>query len=239
MTKQLSFTRFCTDKKDFKGLIDYLLLCTSLAEDVPALLIPLKKTLRRTIKENIEFQHQQPMLNRNKDFDRVFPLDTVEIHSFRTKYDADLKNPIIHYGPNSDEFARSYNALAVTIGRDIYFRNGAYQPENEEGRKTLGHELTHVQQYEQQRITPASDEKILESEAQQIELSEEYNSDKLITVSIDNDFFTFRESEMDEITDEIASDVDQWVKEQEHILSEEAYLVLLCRYQNLLEGGTF
>ena len=32
------------------------------------------------------------------------------------------------------------------LGTDIFFRNGAYRPETEEGRKILAHELTHVAQ---------------------------------------------------------------------------------------------
>ncbi|MEE0999379.1 MAG: DUF4157 domain-containing protein [Treponemataceae bacterium] len=31
-----------------------------------------------------------------------------------------------------------------TLGKDIYFRNKAYKPETEEGRKILAHELTHI-----------------------------------------------------------------------------------------------
>jgi uncharacterized protein DUF4157 len=36
---------------------------------------------------------------------------------------------------------------AVVLGRTIYFRAGAYQPNTQRGAELLGHELTHVSQF--------------------------------------------------------------------------------------------
>jgi Domain of unknown function (DUF4157) len=36
---------------------------------------------------------------------------------------------------------------AVVLGRCVYFRAGAYQPNTKRGAELLGHELTHVSQY--------------------------------------------------------------------------------------------
>lgn len=36
---------------------------------------------------------------------------------------------------------------AVVLGRHIYFRAGAYQPNTKRGAELLGHELTHVSQF--------------------------------------------------------------------------------------------
>jgi hypothetical protein len=36
---------------------------------------------------------------------------------------------------------------AVVLGRRIYFRAGAYQPNTKRGAELLGHELTHVSQF--------------------------------------------------------------------------------------------
>ena len=38
-------------------------------------------------------------------------------------------------GPYADELARSLHTLALVLGTDIFFRNGAYRPETEEGRQ--------------------------------------------------------------------------------------------------------
>ncbi|MDA8219094.1 MAG: DUF4157 domain-containing protein [Dehalococcoidales bacterium] len=52
----------------------------------------------------------------------------------------------IHADAEADSLAREYNAVAFTSGSDIYFREGAYQPETAEGRQLLGHELAHIAQ---------------------------------------------------------------------------------------------
>ncbi|MEM9489870.1 MAG: DUF4157 domain-containing protein [Myxococcota bacterium] len=55
----------------------------------------------------------------------------------------------IHVGPQ----AESIGALAFTRGMDIFFAPGQYQPSSEEGQRLLGHELTHVVQQAQGRVT--------------------------------------------------------------------------------------
>ena len=66
---------------------------------------------------------------------------------------ADLGEVTMVYGPAADEYTRSHHALALVLGTDIFFRNGAYRPETEEGRKILAHELTHVAQSKSGRST--------------------------------------------------------------------------------------
>ncbi len=52
----------------------------------------------------------------------------------------------IHHNQEADYINRSLDALAFTTGKDIYFRQGAYQPDTIQGKKLLAHELTHVVQ---------------------------------------------------------------------------------------------
>ncbi|MCP4137523.1 MAG: DUF4157 domain-containing protein [bacterium] len=52
----------------------------------------------------------------------------------------------IHSGNKADKLARSINAEAFTAGHDIVFAARNYKPETREGKKLLGHELTHVLQ---------------------------------------------------------------------------------------------
>jgi proteasome lid subunit RPN8/RPN11 len=50
----------------------------------------------------------------------------------------------VHTDAKAAESARAVNSLAYTVGRDIVFGAGQYQPGSSEGRRVLGHELTHT-----------------------------------------------------------------------------------------------
>jgi hypothetical protein len=52
----------------------------------------------------------------------------------------------IHTDSSADMLAKALHATAFTVGSDIFFREGEYQPDSESGRTLLGHELTHVVQ---------------------------------------------------------------------------------------------
>jgi len=55
-----------------------------------------------------------------------------------------LSNVRIHTDTAAGEAARNIGARAFTMGQDIYFGRGAYQPESPQGRGLLAHELTHT-----------------------------------------------------------------------------------------------
>lgn len=63
---------------------------------------------------------------------------------FEPRFGYDFSNVRVHTDPNATEAARSVNARAFTLGRDITFRSREYQPNTAEGRRLLAHELTHV-----------------------------------------------------------------------------------------------
>jgi len=50
----------------------------------------------------------------------------------------------VHTGPDADAQARAADADAVTMGRDVYLRQGRWAPRREEGVALLAHEATHV-----------------------------------------------------------------------------------------------
>ena len=50
----------------------------------------------------------------------------------------------VHDGPYADAQARAAGADAVTVGRDVYLRQGRWAPRREEGVALLAHEATHV-----------------------------------------------------------------------------------------------
>ncbi|MDB5014960.1 MAG: hypothetical protein JWQ25_3162 [Daejeonella sp.] len=59
---------------------------------------------------------------------------------------ADFSAVKIHSGPESVQMNRQLNAQAFTTGKDIYFNEGKYEPQTDDGKRLLAHELTHVVQ---------------------------------------------------------------------------------------------
>lgn len=58
-------------------------------------------------------------------------------------FGADLGHLRIHSGAEADSLSRALRARAFTVGSDIFFRQGAYAPGSEAGRRLLAHEVTH------------------------------------------------------------------------------------------------
>jgi outer membrane protein OmpA-like peptidoglycan-associated protein len=67
---------------------------------------------------------------------------TKEIMESRFGYD--FSSVRIHLDERAASSARTLNALAYTIGHDIVFAKGRYQPATSDGKRLLAHELTHV-----------------------------------------------------------------------------------------------
>ena len=59
---------------------------------------------------------------------------------------ADLGDVRVHTGGKADQLNRSVQAEAFTTGSDVFFKSGKYAPESTDGKRLLGHELTHVVQ---------------------------------------------------------------------------------------------
>jgi hypothetical protein len=61
-------------------------------------------------------------------------------------FGADFSAVRVHTGPVAQDAAVSLNAHALTMGTDIFFNAGAYQPGSRAGDRLLAHELAHVVQ---------------------------------------------------------------------------------------------
>lgn len=74
-------------------------------------------------------------------------------------FGADFSGVTVHTDSTSDQLNQSIQAKAFTTGQDIFFRQGAYQPESRGGQELLAHELTHVVQQSSDSIhkTDSSD----------------------------------------------------------------------------------
>lgn len=59
---------------------------------------------------------------------------------------ADFSDVKIHTDSQSDQLNQSIQAKAFTTGKDIFFRQGEYNPSSTGGQELLAHELTHVVQ---------------------------------------------------------------------------------------------
>jgi len=62
------------------------------------------------------------------------------------RFGVDFSQVRVHTGTDAAQMCQDLNAQAFTVGRDIYFGNGKYNPQTSGGQQLLAHELTHVVQ---------------------------------------------------------------------------------------------
>lgn len=74
------------------------------------------------------------------------PLDTSTRSSMESRFGQDFSSVRIHDDAVAAESARAVNARAYTIGQDIAFASGQYEPHSHEGSHLLAHELAHTVQ---------------------------------------------------------------------------------------------
>lgn len=93
--------------------------------------------------------------------------------SMESLFGASFGDVRVHVGPE----APSIGALAFTLGSDVYFAPGQYDPHTPRGQQLLAHELTHVVQQRQGRVrNPFGDgiavvqDRALEAEAERMGL---------------------------------------------------------------------
>ena len=77
---------------------------------------------------------------------RGSPLPAAARSYFEPRFGRDFTPVRVHTGPQAASLARSIDAQAFTVNRDMVFGAGRYQPETPAGRRLLAHELTHVVQ---------------------------------------------------------------------------------------------
>lgn len=74
------------------------------------------------------------------------PLDATTRECMESRFGHDFSLVRVHNGSKAAESAQAVNARAYTIGEDVVFGSGQYQPELVSGQQLLAHELTHVVQ---------------------------------------------------------------------------------------------
>lgn len=63
-----------------------------------------------------------------------------------SRFGRDFGDMRVHTGAGAAGSARAMNALAFTAGRDIVFAGGRYEPNSDQGRRLIAHELVHTVQ---------------------------------------------------------------------------------------------
>lgn len=178
----------------------------------------------------MEYKVQERTINRTIENDREFPLDNITIHTINTNENYD--KAMIHTGMSADEFARSFHALALTIGKDIFFRNGAYKPETEEGQKLLAHELTHVEQNENKAFVENRSVEEFEEEAEKSEEQINKHNDPVIVKNIEGRNYALKKSQWQKIKKMALEELEEMVENREANMSDEEYLNLLLKYED-------
>ncbi|HKQ05867.1 MAG TPA: DUF4157 domain-containing protein [Blastocatellia bacterium] len=74
------------------------------------------------------------------------PLSPTVRQFFEPRFGHDFSQVRVHTDAEASASARSVNALAYTVGRDVVFGAGQYAPETAAGQHLLAHELAHVVQ---------------------------------------------------------------------------------------------
>lgn len=72
------------------------------------------------------------------------PLDGATRQFMEPRFGHDFSQVRVHDNPLAARSAQAVNALAYTVGRDIVFAPGRYQPSSSAGRQLIAHELAHV-----------------------------------------------------------------------------------------------
>ena len=111
----------------------------------PAAVMHLQKTAgNATVSAALEEQEPSPV----KDVvgSGGTPLDKDTRGFMESRLGADFSNVRVHTDATASESARAVQAHAYTVGSDVVFQSGKYQPESDSGKRMLAHELTHVVQ---------------------------------------------------------------------------------------------
>ena len=73
-------------------------------------------------------------------------MDSNTLQAMNNSFGMNFDEVNIHTGNDASQMNAGINARAFTIGRDIYFNQGEYNPNTQFGQWLLAHELTHVVQ---------------------------------------------------------------------------------------------
>src|SRR5712691_10668028 len=80
------------------------------------------------------------------------PLDPSTRTEMEARLGGDFGDVRVHADKGAADLAAEAHAKALTLGREVVFAQGRYQPGSVQGRRLLAHELAHVMQQERGRV---------------------------------------------------------------------------------------
>src|SRR5690606_37857052 len=99
-------------------------------------------------------------------------LDPSTNYFMSSRFGTDFSQVKVHTDAEAVQMSQQLNARAFTIGSDVYFNQGQYQPRSSEGKRLLSHELTHVLQQDKGTIrrcvNPQKNDPLYDAIAKQI-----------------------------------------------------------------------
>lgn len=111
------------------------------------------------------------------------PLDDGVRSGMEARMGQDFSDVRVHTGDAADASARSVSAHAYTVGSDIVFQRGAYDPGSAQGQTLLAHELTHVVQQRTGPVdgTPAAGGVSISDPSDRFEVEAAQNADRVMS----------------------------------------------------------
>jgi hypothetical protein len=111
------------------------------------------------------------------------PLDKDTKGYMESRLGADFSDVRVHTDARASESARSVQAYAYTVGSDLVFQSGKYEPESDSGKRMLAHELTHVVQQRSGPVagTPAPGGIQISHPSDRFEQAAESNADRVMS----------------------------------------------------------
>ena len=104
-----------------------------------------ESTLHRTASQHVEPEHVPSLVHEVLRS----PGQSLDVNTrtfMEPRFNRDFSGVRVHTDNRAAESARSVNALAFTVGSNIVFSAGQYNPKTSHGQRLVAHELTHVVQ---------------------------------------------------------------------------------------------
>ena len=109
------------------------------------------------------------------------PLDSATRAAMEPRFNRDFGDVRVHTDSTAAQSARAVNAHAYTVGQDVVFGSGQYQPQTEAGAHLLAHELTHVVQQSSSNQNTAQSAKAISDPADAAEVEADRVATQLLS----------------------------------------------------------
>ena len=184
----------------------------------------------------IDFEEENRVVLRHLYRDRNIPVETVTLDQFNQNTGNNLESAKYRYYPDDYEDTLRRIYLALVVLDEIHIMPGKFQPESEDGRKLLTHELTHVAQNKTKEFVDHRTREELEEEAEFNERTAESIQDPLVTRTIRGEEVTLPASRWHEVSTEVLDVlVPEWVDYERFKRSPEGYELLKKKYKHWKE----